>query len=221
MNKKEILKSFLKVAVLAFLAGIFISLGGTVYLALYNINKIVGALLFGIALFTIIFFGFHLYTGKIGNIFDNKPIYLLELLTSFIFNIGGAMLTAFLISLTRQGSTLIENAKIICEAKINDTWYSILILSFFCGWLIYLAVKAKSITDNQVIRMCFIFLAIIVFILSGFEHVIANACYFTYAGFYNWKTFGYLMLMLLGNSLGSIAFDGLLKLVEKLKNKDK
>ena len=50
----------------SFSAGLLISLGGTVYLTIEN--KIVGAFLFSIALFSICYFKCYLFTGKVGYI---------------------------------------------------------------------------------------------------------------------------------------------------------
>ena len=60
-----------------FLAGISISLGGTVFLACDS--KIVGAVLFSVGLFSICAFGFHLFTGKVCYVFDNDRAYALSL----------------------------------------------------------------------------------------------------------------------------------------------
>ena len=54
------------------------------------------------------------------------------------------------------------------------------------------------------------------FILCGFEHVVANACYYTYAGVFNGKVVLWFILMALGNALGSIAIHELIKLIKKL-----
>ena len=51
------------------LAGLCVSIGGCVFLACDN--KVVGAFLFSVALLTICYFGFSLYTGKIGYIVES------------------------------------------------------------------------------------------------------------------------------------------------------
>ncbi len=47
-----------------------------------------------------------------------------------------------------------------------------------------------------------IYLGVVVFILCGFEHCVANMYYFTVADLWSLKTFGYLAIMVLGNSVG-------------------
>ena len=46
------------------LAGVMVSVGGTVLLSVDN--RYIGAALFSIALLVICYFGFNLYTGKVG-----------------------------------------------------------------------------------------------------------------------------------------------------------
>ena len=49
-----------------------------------------------------------------------------------------------------------------------------------------------------------IFMGITVFILAGFEHCVANMFYFSAANLWSWKTVLYVLVMVLGNSVGSI-----------------
>ena len=57
-------KDVLKNIVYGFLAGAMISIGCAVYLACQN--KYVGAIMFSVALLTICYKGYNLYTGRIG-----------------------------------------------------------------------------------------------------------------------------------------------------------
>ena len=45
-----------------------------------------------------------------------------------------------------------------------------------------------------------------IFILSGFEHSIANMFYFNLTGQYDLKSLGYILAMLLGNGIGAKLF---------------
>ena len=49
-----------------------------------------------------------------------------------------------------------------------------------------------------------IFLPVVGFILSGFEHCVTNMYFFTIADLWNVKAFGYIIIMSLGNSIGGI-----------------
>ena len=71
--KKDLLFSFLK----GILAGLAIGLGGFLYILMTylisgEVGKVLGSLLFAVGLFTVCTFQLHLYTGKIGLIFEKK-----------------------------------------------------------------------------------------------------------------------------------------------------
>lgn len=195
------MKGNLKVLVRAILAGVMISIGGTIYLALDN--KMLGAFLFSIGLFAICTNGFNLYTGKIGYVIDNKPKYLIELLFTLIGNLIGTVGCGYLLFLSRAGDKLRGTAQAISTIKLNDNLLSIFILSIFCGIIMYLAVDLyKKLSDFG--KYMGIFMGITVFILAGFEHCVANMFYFSMANMWTWKTVLYVLVMVAGNSVGSI-----------------
>ena len=195
------MKDNLKILVRAILAGVMISIGGTIFLTCES--KLLGAFLFSIGLYAICAFGLNLYTGKIGYVIDNKPKYLIELGITLIGNLIGTIGCGYLLFLTRQGDKLRGVASAICETKLNDNLLSIFILAIFCGIIMYLAVDLfKRLTDFG--RYMGIFMGITVFILAGFEHCVANMYYFSAANMWSWKTVLYVLVMIAGNSVGSI-----------------
>ena len=195
------MKENLKILVRAILAGIMISIGGTIFLTCES--KLLGAFLFSIGLYAICAFGLNLYTGKIGYVIDNKPKYLIELGITLLGNLIGTVGCGYLLFLTRQGDKLRNTAKAICEVKLNDDLLSIFILAIFCGIIMYLAVDLfKRLTDFG--KYMGIFMGITVFILAGFEHCVANMYYFSAANMWEWKTILYVLVMIAGNSVGSI-----------------
>ena len=100
-----------------------------------------------------------------------------------------------------------ENAVGICETKLADGPLSIFLLAIFCGILMYIAVDGFREKENPLI----LFICVSVFILSGFEHCIANMFYFSIAGAWSLKTIVYLIIMTLGNSLGGVLIPSLKK----------
>lgn len=183
----------------AVLAGVCIALGGTVYLSVEN--KIIGSLLFTIGLYAIVLNGLFLYTGKIGYLVveQNKKEYLKILLTTWIGNLVGTGIGAFAVLQTRI-SGIAKNVDVICANKLADSPVSIFILAVFCGMLMYIAVDGFKEKGNPLI----LFMGVSVFILSGFEHCIANMFYFSLAGAWSVKAFLYLLIMTAGNSIGGI-----------------
>lgn len=200
---KENGRIFLKAAA----AGIMIGIGGAVYLTLEN--KVIGAVLFGVGLYTIVLNGLFLYTGKVGDLISakDKKAYILQLIFTWIGNLAGTALAAAAISATRIRN-LRRTAEVICKTKLADTPHSILILAVFCGILMYAAVDGFREKGNPLI----LFFCVTVFILCGFEHCIANMFYFSLAGAWSLRAVIYLLLMTLGNSVGGI----LLPLVKKV-----
>ena len=88
--------------------------------------------------------------------------------------------------------------------KLNDNLLSIFILAMFCGMLMYIAVNNYKKSTNEIGKYAGIFMCVMVFILCGFEHCVANMYYFTVANVWTGKAFLWLLMMVLGNSVGSI-----------------
>ena len=164
-------------------------------------------MLFAVGLYAIVLNGLYLYTGKVGYLVEQeKPApYLMLLLATWIGNFLGTAAGAALILQTRVGSGLRERVLGICETKLGDDPFSILILAVFCGILMYVAVDGFKSKENPLILI----FCVSVFILCGFEHCIANMFYFSLAGVWSAKTFGYLLVMTLGNSLGGMLIPAL------------
>ena len=194
------MKEYLKILLKSTLAGIMIAIGGCVNLSIGGIG---GSILFAIGLMMIVCNGYNLYTGKIGYLINNSKIYLIELGLTLIGNLIGTAGCGYLFLLTRIGTKISDTAKVISYAKLNDTWYSILILSVFCGMLMYLAVNLyKELKDFG--KYVAVFICVCVFILCGFEHCVANMFYFSVSNTWCLSGIGYLLIMILGNSIGSL-----------------
>ncbi len=191
----------------AVMAGVTIAIGGTVYLSLEN--KIAGSLFFTVGLYVIVLNGLNLYTGKIGYLVEQKEMfpYIRMLALTWLGNLVGTVVAASAVKVSRiSGSS--EKAAELCNGKLSDSMASILILAIFCGILMYVAVDGFQERGNPLI----LFLCVSVFILSGFEHCIANMFYFTLAEMWSFKTFLYLLLMTIGNSLGGMMIPAVKKI---------
>ena len=188
-----------KILSYSILAGCMIGLAGVANLSVDN--KFIGAFLFSFGLITILAQGLFLYTGKIGTINLSCEWVLLPVI--ILGNFIGTNIIAWGVRFTRFGDVLNQNAQVIVQNKLADSWFSILLLSIGCGIMMYLAVKGwMENSDSWLI----VILPIMIFILSGFEHSIANMFYFAMAGEYSLKAFGYIFIMLIGNAIGSLAF---------------
>lgn len=195
------MKKYLDYLIKSIFAGIMIGIAGTVYLRVDN--NIVGALLFSIGLLVICMYGMNLYTGKIGYILINKLNYIYELLITILGNFIGTFLVARLVLLTRFKSVS-DKAVDLVNLKLNDNLFSIFILAMLCGILMYIAVNNYKKINNEIGKYSCIFMCVMVFILSGFEHSIANMYYISVANLLSLKSLLYIFIMILGNSVGSI-----------------
>ena len=206
----------MKQLVKSILAGIMIGIGATAYLSIEN--KIIGSVLFSIGLFIILTKELNLFTGKIGYIFDNGLAYAKEVLITLLGNFIGTFSFGYILRFTRISTGAMQNAQRICETKFADSYLSILILSVFCGILMYLAVDGYKKSKDNFSKYAGVFLAIPVFILCGFEHCIANMYYFTIGNMWSLNTLIFLGIMILGNSIGGVIFplsDKLIKSFDK------
>ena len=206
------LKKILKDIIYGFLAGAMISIGCAVYLACQN--KYVGAVMFSVALLTICYKGYNLYTGKIGFIVNNhSKDDFHSLLLGLLGNTLAMMTFGALLGLAIP--SLKETAIGVVGAKLSQTFLSALIRAIFCGILMYIAVSLYR-EKKTIVGIIF---CIPVFILSGFEHSIADMGYFAVAGEWSAKGLGYIWTIILGNTIGAMLFPAL-KLIVKEKNND-
>ncbi len=195
------MRKYIDCLIKSIFAGIMIGIAGTVYLRVDN--NIVGAFLFSIGLLVICMYGMNLFTGKVGYVLINKFNYIYELLITIVGNFIGTFLVARLVLLTRFKSVSTKAVDLV-NLKLSDNLLSIFILSILCGILMYIAVNNYKKINNEIGKYSCIFMCVMVFILSGFEHSIANMYYISVANLFSLKSFLYILIMILGNSVGSI-----------------
>ena len=184
------------------LAGISISLGGTVFLMCEN--KITGAIFFTVGLFCVCVFGFSLFTGKVCYVFDNDWRYALRLPLIWLGNLLGALFTGMLLLQTRLGPALLEKAGDVCRTKLSQEYLSAFILAFFCDIMIYIAVEGYKNIPHEVGKYLALFFGVMVFVICGFEHCVANMFYFTVGEAWDLEAVIYLLVMTLGNAIGGV-----------------
>ncbi len=194
----------LRVFLSALLAGVCIALGGAVFLSVEN--RVVGALLFTVGLFTICVFGLHLFTGKVCYVFDRDLSYAIDLIFVWLGNLAGTFLAAWAMGRTRIGPALAQRAGELCQTKLADSPVSLFVLAIFCNIMIYIAVEGFRAAPHDLGRYLALFLGVSVFILCGFEHCVADMYYFSAAHAWSGKTLAYLLVMTAGNAVGGVLF---------------
>ena len=186
----------------AIIAGFLIGMGGTVFLA--QESKALGSFLFAVGLFTIVVFQLHLFTGKIGYLPHQKPAYLIELAITWLGNLAGTFLCATMVRNSRIYDGMAEKVQAMAQVKLDDSFLSLFILAIFCGFLMFIAVDTFKKQSGSTVKVIAIFVPVMVFILSGFEHVIADMYYFSLAQVWSGHCFMAVVVMTLGNSVGGM-----------------
>ena len=181
------------------LASLMIIIGCIVYL---QVGEIVGAILFSFALLTICSRGYHLYTGRVGLISISTGMKIWEkflhctviLLLNFVF-------TYLFGTFIRNVGIGVGVAQQMCAAKLAKSALETFVDGLLCGVIMYIAVQI--FLENK--SVFGILIGVPVFIMSGFEHSIADIGYLSIAGYWQQdKVVPFILLVIAGNTLGSI-----------------
>lgn len=155
------------------LAGIMISLGCIINLQLGGIG---GALFFSLGLITILMFNFDLFTGRAG-LLATDQITLKRLGGIWLGNFYGCAIVAAAMSLTPLGATLGATAQAIAAIRLANGALANIVLGGCCGILMYIGVGLFNKQNNPIYAA----MPVATFILSGFNHCVADMFYFAIA----------------------------------------
>ncbi len=200
-----------KVFLSAVLAGLCVGYGGIVFLSLEN--KVIGAAAFTIGLFVICTFGFHLFTGKVCYVFQNNRNYAIDLPVIWLGNLAGTGLSAGCAKLTRLAPALQEKAASLCQIKLDDSLFSLFLLGILCNILIYIAVEGYKSNPHELGKYLSLFFGVMIFILCGTEHCVADMFYFWMAGLWSGRAILSVLIITLGNAVGGVLFATLHRIV--------
>ena len=157
-------------------------------------NKIIGAFLFSLGLLTVIVTESKLYTGKVGYAKANLFHWFIFLIPILLLNLIGISAVC---SVFGNLSDLNLDTSELLTKKYDENILSALIRSFGCGVMMYIAVDGYKRTEKPII----VIMPVMCFILSGFEHCIANYGYMTMNNEYYCPQ---LIIWIVGNSVGSL-----------------
>lgn len=224
--KKGKLSIFEKL-LLSIFAGMFIGFGAygslTVMQSLGNLDlglmKFLGAVVFPVGLMFVIIAGGELFTGN--NLMTmallDKKITFKEMFSNWIIvyvgNFIGSVFLAFLISKTGLANENIsELAVSTAIGKANLSISQALIRGFLCNILVVLAVWMATGAKDIGSKILAIWFPIMLFVLMGYEHSVANMFYIPLGKFLganiSWSKMwtGNLIPVTLGNVLGGGIF---------------
>lgn len=199
--KNKILKPFFS----SVLSGILIGCGCLIYMS--TTSNVIGSFLFSFGLITIVLRGYHLYTGKIGYIWDKEILKLIPLI--ILGNLVGASLLACIVPET---SALVGKAIALTEPKFMKSINQIMFDAIGCGAMMYLAVDGYRIKNNLLLLI----FPVMIFILCGFEHSVADMLYLGCAGvLYTCEGLKFIGIVIVGNAIGALFFSFFHKFIKE------
>ena len=192
-----------KMLVLSILAGMFISLAGvgatiaSSTIASPSLAKLISALVFPVGLAMVLIAGSELFTGNCLIIISvlEKEVKLKEMFKNWIFvYIGNFVGSIFIAALTvysgtfslfsdAAAATLIKTA----VPKVTLMFSDALMRGILCNLLVCVGVWMAYAAKDIVGKIAGLFLPIMLFVLCGFEHSIANMFYIPAALFASGK----------------------------------
>lgn len=234
-------RSFLSYIIVSILAGVYVGTGvvlvfsigaplaesGSVFL------KTLMGVSFGVALTLVVFAGAELFTGN--NMFMTigvlrKEVKISELLKvwvySWIGNLAGSIILAYLVI----SSGALDHAAVFIEkvslAKMTMPAMQLFLRGILCNWLVCLALWSSLRTKSDAAKCIIIFWCLFAFIVSGYEHSIANMTLLPMSLFQihgpavTWSGFiRNIFYVTFGNIIGGSFFVGILYFIAARKEK--
>lgn len=178
---------------LGILAGVFVAIGGEASsFAVHNITdvgtaKMIAGVIFPVGLIMILLIGGELFTG---NCLISISVYQKKLKVSamlknwvviYFSNMIGAVLVVLLVYLSGQfnasdgglGAYTIK----IASAKVGIPFWQALFSGILCNFLVCIAILMAGAAKDVVGKCIAVFFPIWAFVISGFEHCVANMYY--------------------------------------------
>lgn len=182
-----------KMLLLAVMAGAFIALGGVgattaaVSIPAASVGKLVGACIFPGGLTMVLLAGSELFTG---NCLLSIPLLEKEIKVSgmlknwvvvYLGNMIGGMLVAAGVVFSHQfslfGNGMAVSAMSTAAAKCTMSFGDAFIKGIFCNFLVCLAVWIAFAAKDVAGKIIGLFFPIMIFVVCGFEHSVANMYY--------------------------------------------
>lgn len=182
-----------RLLVLSFAAGALIALGAvassTAAHAMDNVGlaRLITGLVFPVGLCMVVILGTELFTGNVlmVNAALEKKITWGQLARNwalvYLGNFVGALCVAFLMvnfgQLDIGGGAVATYTAKVAASKASLPWGNALVLGIFCNILVCAAVYLGSSAQDTAGKIMGLYLPIVLFVLAGFEHCVANMYY--------------------------------------------
>lgn len=227
-----------KMLILSFFAGAFIAFGafgsqvasadaGTAA----SVGKLMGALVFPVGLLMVIMAGAELFTGNnliIISVLDRKATlagmlrnWVVVYMGNFLGSVFVAAMLTFSHAYSAFGGAVAQTAVATAQTKVTLTFPDAFLRGILCNILVCIAVWVSFSAEDVAGKIIGLFMPILLFVVSGYEHCVANM-YFIPAGMFvsaeygidaniTWSGFllGNLLPVTLGNMIGGVGIVGL------------
>ncbi len=184
------------------LGGMAIGMGCCGYLSCEN--NVIGAFLFTIGLLTILGFRWKLFTGML----CSNKVKFGEFLACYIGNFIGIRVLAALYFVSRcYNEDEVSYFTKVAEAKIEKPILSTFCSAILCEICIFIAVIGYKKVHFVLGKYFSVMLSVMIFVISGFEHSIADMFYTLFAPrmswSYEWRIIIFLTIVTAGNVVGA------------------
>jgi len=177
---------------MSIMAGLYISLGAQGFMVTYE-NVFIRAAVFPVGLMLIVLVGGELYTGNCLMTFAllQKKIkvydYIKSLLQVFTGNFIGALIVVALLYFggVYNNQVLSETVVKIANAKLSLTFTQALSKGILCNILVSLGVWFATTSKDTTGKLLGCWFPVMLFVLTGYEHVVANMFYLPMAAIYD------------------------------------
>ena len=189
-------KPLFKLMLLGIFGGAFIALGGagniisasTLAKTDPGLAKFVGACVFPVGLIMVVILGSELFTSNclLSVAYTNKKITFTQLIrnivTVYLFNYVGSFIVAYI---TVRGGSFnadsLDYLQNIATHKVHADAYALFIKGILCNVLVCGAVLLSYTSKDTIGKLVGAWLPIMLFVLIGYDHSIANMFYLTAA----------------------------------------
>lgn len=200
IGKKKVETPILKLFILGIMAGIFIGIGSIAYqMAAATIGgglgKLVGACMFPAGLALVLIAGSELFTGNCLLVIPllEKEVKFSGVLRNWIFvylgNFVGSAILGFLVAYGHNPSlldgALLETIMSVASAKVTLSFGDAVFRGIVCNMMVCLAVWMSFAGKTVPAKIMGLYFPIMIFVLGGFEHSIANMYYIAVGVFSN------------------------------------
>ncbi|MFA5524777.1 MAG: formate/nitrite transporter family protein [Tissierellales bacterium] len=219
--------SITRMLILGIMAGILIGFGSFANIVItqtlgnidLGLSKFIGASVFPVGLILVILSGSELFTGN--NLMtialvDGKITFTKMIRNWFFVYLGnfiGSLLLAYIVyNSGLVNDNVLSNAQKIGLTKISLTFQVAFVRGFLCNMLVVLAVWSATAAMDIGSKILSLWFPIMIFVLSGFEHSIANMFFLPLAIFSGLPTTwnNIWIKNLIPVTLGNIASGGIL-----------